>query len=214
MSVRTMNTSHQSIDNITPKANQQRPSSSLSRPGSTMSKRAGTAAHEYMRRHQVPTPYHGGHRYKGTYQGAPIVDDFDLVSRGDAEDPDTSFEGLENVRGTSSQFPMYRRAKLITPLACCDGRHLVGDGHHHDHNGQPISKDVVRTPHRSQTPSLRAWSMRSRPSNTSRKASSIFGRGGEDDTFSHTSRSRSALGHTEEQDSTMRTLSPTPRKAT
>ena len=67
-----------------------------------MSKRAGTAAHEYMRRHQVPAPYHGGHRYKGTYQGAPIVDDFDLVSRDDGEDPDTSFEGLENVRGKSS----------------------------------------------------------------------------------------------------------------
>lgn len=64
-----------------------------------MSKRAGTAAHEYMRRHQVPAPYHGGHRYKGTYQGAPIVDDFDLVSRDDGGDPDTSFEGLENVRG-------------------------------------------------------------------------------------------------------------------
>lgn len=64
-----------------------------------MSKRAGTAAHEYMRRHQVPAPYHGGHRYKGTYQGAPIVDDFDLVSRDDGADPDASFEGLENVRG-------------------------------------------------------------------------------------------------------------------
>lgn len=57
--------------------------------------------------------------------------------------------------------------------------------------------------------------MRSRrPSNTSRKAGSIFGRGGEDDTFSHNSRSQSALGHADEQDLTMRALSPTPRKVT
>jgi hypothetical protein len=64
-----------------------------------MSKRNGTAAHEYMRRHEVPAPLHGGHRYKGTYKGAPIVDDFDVVMRDDGDDPDVSFEGLENVRG-------------------------------------------------------------------------------------------------------------------
>jgi hypothetical protein len=67
-----------------------------------MSKRSGTAAHEYLRRHEVPAPLHGGHRFKGTYKGAPIVDDFDMISRGDVDDPDASFEGLENVRGEFS----------------------------------------------------------------------------------------------------------------
>jgi hypothetical protein len=97
MSVRSMNTTHEVGDNTTPKAN--RPTSSLRRPASVMSKRNGTAAHEYMRRHEVPAPLHGGHRYKGTYKGAPIVDDFDVVMRDDGDDPDVSFEGLENVRG-------------------------------------------------------------------------------------------------------------------
>lgn len=66
-----------------------------------MGKRAGTAAHEYMRRHEVPQSFHGGHRYKGTYKGARVVvdDEFDVVSREDGEDMDTSYEGLENVRG-------------------------------------------------------------------------------------------------------------------
>lgn len=101
MSVRSMNTGHEVGDNTTPKAT--RPTSSLRRPGSVMSKRSGTAAHEYLRRHEVPAPVHGGHRFKGTYKGAPIVDDFDMISRhdGDGDDPDASFEGLENVRGES-----------------------------------------------------------------------------------------------------------------
>lgn len=66
-----------------------------------MSKRAGTAAYEYMRRHEVPATIHGGHRFKGTYKGAPIADDFDVVNRDDGMDLDESFEGLENVRGES-----------------------------------------------------------------------------------------------------------------
>lgn len=66
-------------------------------------------AHEYMRRHdrhEAPTPVHGGHRFMGAYKrefsgsnGRP--DDFDLVSRDDGDDPDASYEGLENVRGKS-----------------------------------------------------------------------------------------------------------------
>ena len=63
-----------------------------------MGKRAGTAAHEYMRRHEVPATIHGGHRYKGPYKGAPF-DDFDVVDVGDGDDPDASFEGMDNVRG-------------------------------------------------------------------------------------------------------------------
>jgi hypothetical protein len=68
---------------------------------STTGKRAGTAAHEFVRRHEVPATLHGGHRFKGAYKGAPIADDgdFDFVSRFDGEDPDASFEGLDNVRG-------------------------------------------------------------------------------------------------------------------
>ena len=67
-----------------------------------MGKRAGTAAFEYMRRHDVPATIHGGHRYKGTYHGAPIADDFDIVLRDDGDDDlDASFEGLDNVRGKS-----------------------------------------------------------------------------------------------------------------
>ena len=72
-----------------------------------MSKRQGTAAYEFLRRHEVPDTLHGGHRYKGTYKGAPIAgdaDDFDLVARDDGDDPDASFEGLENVRGENSFF--------------------------------------------------------------------------------------------------------------
>lgn len=71
--------------------------------------------------------------------------------------------------------------------------------------------------------------MRSRrPSNTSRKASSIFNRGtgadsgAADDTFSYKSRSKSAMGHSqidEDRDQQVgegssRALTPTPRKAT
>ncbi|WWD10289.1 hypothetical protein V865_008424 [Kwoniella europaea PYCC6329] len=150
MSLRSFGSERQSLNNITPRAVRSTSAMSNVRPGTSMSKRAGTAAHEYVRRHEVPSTIHGGHRYKGTYKGAPIADqhDFDLVSRDDGDELDESFEGLENVR------------------ACCDGKHLVGDHHHHhDH------PNVPKTPARSQTPSIRAWSMRSstakRPSNAS-----------------------------------------------
>jgi hypothetical protein len=100
MSVRSMNA--QSINDTTPKANR---ASSIRRPPSTISKRSGTVAHEYLRRHEVPAPVHGGHRFKGAYKGAimsgPVraYDDFDMISRDDGDDPDASYEGIENVRG-------------------------------------------------------------------------------------------------------------------
>lgn len=102
MSLRSFGSERHSLSNITPKAN--RSNSTMAhypRSASTMGKRAGTAAYEYMRRHEVPQPFHGGHRYKGTYKGARVIvdDEFDMVSREDGEDMDTSFEGLENVRG-------------------------------------------------------------------------------------------------------------------
>lgn len=100
MSVRSMNTSQQSVNTSTTTPRASRPPSSLAMRGTgTMGKRSGTAAYEYMRRHDVPLPVHGGHRYKGTYKGAPVIDDFDMVMRDDGDDPDESFEGLENVRG-------------------------------------------------------------------------------------------------------------------
>lgn len=95
--------------------------------------------------------------------------------------------------------------------ACCDGRHLVGD-HHHDH-GEAMPKDVRRTPARPNTPSasIRGWSMRSRSrreseASTTRKASSIFRRGDKD---GDSVRSRSVM----ENDESMRTISPAPRRA-
>jgi hypothetical protein len=202
MSIRTMNTAQtMETDNTTPKAN--RATSSIRRPASTISKRSGTVAHEYMRRHEVPAPLHGGHRYKGTYRGAPVMDDFDMVSRDDGDDPDASFEGLENVRGKSWSSSSGLGADQA---ACCGGKHLVGEHHNHEHG--EVSKDVRRTPKRPATPSnsIRAWSMRSRrQSETSRKASSIFRRGDDESV-----RTRSAMDHNDES---MRTISPAPRNA-
>lgn len=92
----------------TPRAN--RPQSSLSaRPPSTIGKRSGTAAYEYIRRHEVPTPFHGGHRFKGAYKGAPVAEDFDLVLPDEGDEHDDSFEGLENVRGESPAVSAYVR---------------------------------------------------------------------------------------------------------
>jgi hypothetical protein len=80
-----------------------KPTSSVKIGPST--KKPDTVAYTYetMRRNsQVPEPRWGGHRYKGTYKGAPVVDDFDIISHDDADDPDVSFEGLDNVRGECS----------------------------------------------------------------------------------------------------------------
>lgn len=100
MSLRSFNSSQRDL--TTPKASYIRPASALSvRHGTAMSKRRGTPAFEYLNRHEVPATIHGGHRFKGTYRGAPIVDDFDMVLRDDAEDPDASFDGMDNVRGES-----------------------------------------------------------------------------------------------------------------
>jgi len=77
------------------------------RPGSSMSinrKLSRTLTDgSYSRRHAVPQPHFGGHRYKGTYRGASVSDrkemerEYDLV---DADlEQDESFEGLDNVRG-------------------------------------------------------------------------------------------------------------------
>jgi hypothetical protein len=117
MSVRSMNA--QSINDTTPKANR---ASSIRRPPSTIGtagKRGGTVAHEYMRRHdrhEPPVPVHGGHRFMGAYKrefsgsnGRP--DEFDLVSRDDGDDPDASYEGLENVRG---KFHFSHQEQLLT----------------------------------------------------------------------------------------------------
>ena len=107
MSVRSMNA--QSINETTPKANR---ASSIRRPPSTISKRSGTAAHEYMRRHDAPTPLHGGHRFMGAYKrefASGPADEFDMVSRDDGDDPDASYEGIENVRGES----LYRHARAV-----------------------------------------------------------------------------------------------------
>jgi hypothetical protein len=89
-------------------------------------------------------------------------------------------------------------------VACCDGKHLVGEPHTHDAD---VPKDVRRTPKRPATPSnsIRAWSMRSRrPSEASRKTSSIFRRGGGED---ESIRSRSAAGHNDESLRTVSALS-------
>jgi hypothetical protein len=139
MSIRSLGS-----NSATPKA------SSYPRPASSMSthsrKRGGTVADTYMRRHQVPQPHFGGHRYKGAYKGAPIATDlepdYDMASHLDDDDPDASFEGLDNVR------------------ACCDGKHLVGHGHHHGHSSNSNQGSSVpptpTTPMRAQTPSIRS----------------------------------------------------------
>lgn len=175
MSLRSFSSERHSLSNITPKANRSHSTMShYPRSASTMGKRAGTAAHEYMRRHELPQSFHGGHRYKGPYKGARIVDDeFDVVSREDGEDMDISFEGLENVR------------------ACCDGKHLVGQHyHHHDH------PNVPRTPARAETPSLRGWSIRSgRASNVLSDGESIFSTAKKRE-----ERSKSAMGYRDGRD--------------
>lgn len=197
LSLRSFGSERHSLSNITPKANRSHSTmSNYPRSASTMGKRAGTVAHEYTRRHEVPQPFHGGHRYKGPYKGAPIVDDeFDVVSREDGEDMDTSFEGLENVRG---EFYYHIRTwsfrcltTLFTNKACCDGKHLVGQhNHHHDH------PNVPRTPARAETPSLRGWSMRSgRASNVLSDGESIFSTAKKRE-----ERSKSAMGHRDRRD--------------
>lgn len=126
-------------------ATQPRPASSIS---TSMRSRASNAADTYMRRHAVPQPHFGGHRYKGAYKGAPIataMTDYE----DDDEDPDESFEGLDNVR------------------ACCDGRHMVGDHtHRHDAgsiNGRAGAKSPT-TPITPMRPSTPGASIRSRAS--------------------------------------------------
>lgn len=200
MSLRSFSSERHSLSNITPKANRSHSTMShYPRSASTMGKRAGTAAHEYMRRHELPQSFHGGHRYKGPYKGARIVDDeFDVVSREDGEDMDISFEGLENVRG---EFLIYHirnggfGVSLLTTLlrikACCDGKHLVGQHyHHHDH------PNVPRTPARAETPSLRGWSIRSgRASNMLSDGESIFSTAKKRE-----ERSKSAMGYRDGRD--------------
>ncbi|ORX39731.1 hypothetical protein BD324DRAFT_606985 [Kockovaella imperatae] len=127
---------------MTPKAYPRPPSALSARAASAMEKRSGTPAFEYYRRHEVPATIHGGHRYKGTYKGAPFMEDFDVITAEDGDDPDASFEGMDNVR------------------ACCDGRHTVG--HHHHPENESVTGPPERPAPRSVTPSLRAFSMRSR----------------------------------------------------
>jgi hypothetical protein len=95
MSMRSFSTDRRSLNSVTPKA--QRSMSSMShRPPSTVGKRTGTAAYEYMRRHEVPATIHGGHRFKGSYKGMPVADDFDLVTR---DEGDEVSEALCDVTG-------------------------------------------------------------------------------------------------------------------
>jgi hypothetical protein len=148
MSVRSLET--------TPKAAYYRPGSSLS----TTRKLSRTLTAEssgYAKRHAVPSPHFGGHRYKGTYHGAPfdrnraeMEREYDLD--GPIDDYDESFEGLDNVRG---EYTSVLESKLLTTLACCDGKHLVGDGHHH-HGSNKDKDSVPSTPIRAQTPSIRS----------------------------------------------------------
>ena len=94
-----------------------RPQSSLSarhRPPSTIGKRSGTAAFAYLdaharesARHVAPATIRGGHRFKGSYKGAPgepmsPARSFALVGHDEeGEEGDDPFEGMDNVRGTS-----------------------------------------------------------------------------------------------------------------
>jgi hypothetical protein len=75
-----------------------------------------------------------------------MADDFDF---------DESFEGLDNVR------------------ACCDGKHLVGDSHHHHGKGKDKERAApidfapptpLASSLRTQTPTNNAPSIRSRAS--------------------------------------------------
>lgn len=110
----------------TPRAQPPRPASAMSASGrgSSMRARASTAADTYMRRHAVPPPHFGGHRYKGAYKGAPVTTGTDYEEE---DDPDESFDGLDNVR------------------ACCDGRHTVG-GHHESGRVTPATPIRPNTP--------------------------------------------------------------------
>ncbi|BEI86568.1 hypothetical protein CcaverHIS002_0608550 [Cutaneotrichosporon cavernicola] len=123
----------------TPRAQPPRPASAMSAGGraSSMRARASNAADSYMRRHAVPSPHYGGHRYKGAYKGAPITTTTGYEEEVEEDDLDDSFEGLDNVR------------------ACCDGRHTVG-GHNHE-----SGRVTPATPIRPTTPGA---SIRSRAS--------------------------------------------------
>lgn len=46
--------------------------------------------------------------YKREFASGP-ADEFDMVSRDDGDDPDASYEGIENVRGES----LYRHARAV-----------------------------------------------------------------------------------------------------
>ena len=112
MSIQTL----RNPSDTTPKARSQSAMSFRS-PSSPIDKRRDTVAYTYesMRRISgVPETRWGGHRYKGTYRGAPIADadDFDVVAHAEADDPDASFEGLENVRGEST---LHAKGKPLNP---------------------------------------------------------------------------------------------------
>lgn len=115
MSLRSFNTDF-STNSVTPKPIRSQ-SALSSRPPSTLGKRSGTAAYAYLdqqsvrltSRQNVPEPFHGGHRFKGSYKGASVASPrsfdtqnarefgFAIVDRD--EGMDDSFEGLDNVRG-------------------------------------------------------------------------------------------------------------------
>lgn len=137
MSIRSLE-----ANNSTPRASTiMRPASSLSSRRRTHSGARGSGA--------PPPPRFGGHRFKGTYRAASIADSSTYdemgVLAGLDDDADDSFEGLDNVR------------------ACCDGRHLVGQGHGHHHHG--VGRESAPAPSAPATPTrMRSPSIRSRAS--------------------------------------------------
>lgn len=65
------------------------------RPGSTIGKRSGAVANDFLRRHEDRNTFLGGNLRGDLSDGH----DFDVIDADDGDDPDASFEGLENVRG-------------------------------------------------------------------------------------------------------------------
>ena len=96
MSLRSF-TSSRSYNDLTPKAHGPRSQSAMGvRPGSTIGKRSGAAANDFLRRHDNDRNTFLGGNLRGNLSDSH---DFDVIDADDGDDPDASFEGLENVRG-------------------------------------------------------------------------------------------------------------------